>query len=56
MQTFLTPDEVAHELRLNRRTIIAWLQKGKLPGVKVGGRWRVTREDLDRFIAEGKNR
>lgn len=52
MKTVLTPDEVAKVLGLSRRTIVGWLETGKLPGIKVGNRWRVKEEDLDKFIDE----
>lgn len=46
MNALLTPDEVASRLRLSRRTVIVWLERGRLRGVKVGNRWRVREEDL----------
>ena len=52
MKTVLTPDEVAKVLGLSRRTVVGWLENGKLPGIKVGSRWRVKEEDLDKFIDE----
>lgn len=52
MKTVLTPDEVAKVLGLSRRTVVGWLESGKLPGIKVGNRWRVKEEDLDKFIDE----
>lgn len=52
MKNVLSPDEVAQVLGLSRRTVIAWLQNGKLNGIKVGNRWRVREEDLDKFIDE----
>ncbi len=52
MKKVLTPDEVAAVLSLKRRTIVQWLESGKLQGIKVGNRWRVKEEELDRFINE----
>ena len=52
MKKVLTPDEVAGALGLSRRTIVGWSECGKLSGVKLGNRWRVREEDLDRFIDE----
>ena len=52
MKTVLTPDEVAKALGLSRRTVVGWLEAGKLPGIKIGNRWRVKEEDLDKFIDE----
>jgi excisionase family DNA binding protein len=52
MKTVLTPDEVGKVLGLSRRTIVGWLESGKLSGIKVGNRWRVKEEDLDKFVDE----
>ncbi len=52
MKKVLTPDEVAGSLGLSRRTIVGWLESGKLSGIKLGNRWRVKEEDLDKFIDE----
>lgn len=52
MRNVLTPEQVAQVLGLSRRTVISWLQQGKLNGIKVGNRWRVKEEDLDKFIDE----
>ncbi|MGI6633251.1 MAG: helix-turn-helix domain-containing protein [Bacillota bacterium] len=52
MKTVLSPEQVAEVLGISRRTVVAWLQEGKLNGIKVGNRWRVREEDLDKFIDE----
>ena len=54
MPELLTLDEVAKELKLERRTILAWVQRDKLPGIKIGGVWRVARVDLDGFLSRGR--
>ena len=53
-ERFLTPEEVADMLRVSPRTVNRWLNQGKLPGVKIGSRWRIEREDFERFIQESK--
>lgn len=55
MQALLTPEEVASRLKLSKRTVIQWLQLRKLPGLKVGSRWRVREQDLDTFIQSGQD-
>lgn len=50
MDTLITPSEVAAQLKLSRRTVIVWLQSGKLKGVKVGSRWRVRQNDLEALL------
>ncbi|MHB2015936.1 MAG: helix-turn-helix domain-containing protein [Candidatus Xenobia bacterium] len=45
-EVLLTPAEAANRLRLSRRTIIAWLQRGRLGGIKVGNQWRIREDEL----------
>ncbi|HHY76723.1 MAG TPA: helix-turn-helix domain-containing protein [Firmicutes bacterium] len=52
MKRVFTPEQVAEILGLSKRTVISWLQQGKINGIKVGNRWRVREEDLDKFIDE----
>jgi len=42
----LTPREVAEELGVTVRTVQRWVADGRLPGVRVGGRVRVSRSSL----------
>jgi len=44
---YLTPEKVAKILDVNIETVYRWLNKGVLPGVKIGGLWRVRKEDID---------
>jgi excisionase family DNA binding protein len=44
---YYTPEEVAEELRVTRRTIYSWLKSGRLPGVRVGRGWRIRAQDLE---------
>lgn len=56
---WLTIPDVAARLSVNERTVRSWLQKGLLTGYKFGGwrgEWRVKPEDVERFIADSKNR
>lgn len=50
MPGLLTPEEAAKRLRLSRRTVIGWLQQGRLPGIKIGNRWRVQETDAARAV------
>lgn len=40
-ESFLTPDEVAKELRVTRQTVYMWLRSGRLAGKRFGGVWRI---------------
>ena len=46
----LTIEEVAQVLRLNPRTVRAYVQRGEIEARIIGGRWRFRRGDLDAFF------
>lgn len=46
----LTLAEAMRFLRISERTAHRWIRAGILPAVKIGGRWRVPREALERLI------
>lgn len=45
---------VAAMLKVTTRSVQSYIQSGRLKGRKISGRWRFTREDIERFI-EGDN-
>jgi excisionase family DNA binding protein len=45
-----TPEEIAVNVKVNRRTIYHWLASGKLNGMRVGSSWRITEADLLAFM------
>lgn len=51
----LTLKEVATLLKIAERTAYMMVQRGDLPGFKVGGQWRFKRADIDRWIEEQKS-
>lgn len=48
-----TVEDVAKALSTTKTTVSRWLREGRLPGVKLGGEWRVRRSDLERVMSEG---
>lgn len=48
----LTIDEVAHWLEVNPKTIYRLVQKGGIPGFKVGGRWRFNEQMLKDWMTD----
>lgn len=50
----LTVQDVAKYLNVDPKTVYRMLNKGDLPGFKVGGSWRFKKEDLDDWIAKQK--
>ncbi len=46
---YLTTGEVAQRVGVSRQTVVNWVKKGLLPGVRLGGRTLVTSVALQRF-------
>lgn len=42
--------EIEPILGVTHRTLQAYIKEGRLRGVKVGGKWKVSEENLKRFI------
>lgn len=51
-EEILTIDEVAELLHLHEMTVYRLVKQGKLPGFKVGGRWRFRREVLESWMVD----
>lgn len=50
-----TLKELAQLLEVTERTLHTYIKDGKIKGVKIGGKWKVTEENLQRFISGGSN-
>ena len=48
----MTVDEVAQYLKMKSVTIYKHAQEGKIPGFKVGSKWRFKKETIDKWIEE----
>ncbi len=47
---FLTPEQVAAILQVNVLTVYSYIKRGKLGAIRLGRSYRITADDLDRFI------
>ena len=45
--------EVANLLKVHRNTIFKALQRGRIKGIKIGGVWRISEEEVERIKQEG---
>jgi len=54
MNTAITIKDVAIILKVTEKTIYRLVQRGDLPGFKVGGSWRFLKEDIEAWIKEQK--
>lgn len=48
---WLTPAEIATDLRVSKMTIYRLLSTGELPSVRIGRSFRVARSALDTYLA-----
>ena len=49
-----TLSELEVILQVTHRTLLTYIKNGKLKGVKIGGKWRITEENLRKFL-NGEN-
>ena len=49
-ETYYTLREVAEKLRVSRRTVYRWVQAKELPAYRLGGEFRITERDLEKFL------
>lgn len=52
MQRLLDVDDLARYLKLQKQTIYNWLHQRKISGIKVGGVWRFSRKEIDKWLKE----
>lgn len=48
----LTIRDVAEMLKLTEKTAYRLVSDGEIPGFKVGGSWRFSRKELEKWVAE----
>jgi excisionase family DNA binding protein len=49
-ERLLTPAQVAERVQVAPLTVMGWLRKGNLKGVKAGRFWRIRESDLEAFL------
>jgi excisionase family DNA binding protein len=52
---FLTLREAASILKISKRTLHRMVQTRQIPGLKVGGQWRILESRLEELVQEEKN-
>ena len=50
MGEILTAKELSEYLQLTEVTIYKYVSEGKIPGMKIGSRWRFEKEKIDDLI------
>lgn len=52
----MTLQEVAEHLKVGNKTIYSLVQRGLIPGFKVGGQWRFRRKDIEVWMESQMHR
>ena len=50
MRNILTTKELAEYLKLTEVTIYKYVNEGKIPGFKIGSRWRFDKDQIDDLL------
>ena len=50
MSKILTTKELAEYLKLTEVTIYKYTSEGKIPGFKIGSRWRFDKDQIDKLL------
>lgn len=57
VEQVLTVQELAEYLKLTKVTIYKYVKEGKIPGRRVGSRWRFDRDKIDEMLRrEGESK
>ena len=52
----ITLNDVARDLKITRRTLYRWIERGKFPAIKIDGIWRVDEKDYEEFKAQARDK
>jgi len=53
-ERWLSVEEIAAHLGVNRDTIYKWLTRKKMPGHKVGRLWKFLASEVDLWVKQGR--
>ena len=54
MTTLLKVPELAEAMRVSKKTVYSWIDRGIIKGIKIGHTVRINREQLKDFLEKGK--
>jgi excisionase family DNA binding protein len=55
MKEILTARDVAAILKLNKITVYKYANEGKIPGVRIGNRWRFDRAQIEELMSGARS-
>lgn len=51
-EMYFTVEEVAERLKVSHMTVYRWIKAGNLGAYKLGGEFRITEGDVERFLED----
>ena len=54
LQDFLNSEELSRYLEVDLKSVMEWVNSGKLPGLKEGDNWKFERKAVDSWVASGE--
>jgi len=54
-QKYASPQEIADFLEVSSQTVITYINTGILEAYKFGGRYKITKEQFERFLESSKS-
>jgi excisionase family DNA binding protein len=55
-ERYFTVEEVAERLKVSHMTVYRWIKAGRLGAYKMGGEFRITERDVERFLKASRFR
>ena len=58
-ERLFTVEQIAERLQVHENTVLSWLKRGELRGIRLGGTkagWRIRASELERFLSEREGR
>lgn len=52
VEELMTAPELARYLKVDLRTVYRYLKESQIPTLRMGGRWRFRRQDIDRWLLQ----
>ena len=54
LDKWLTVNEICKYLQVSNETIYSWIEKGGMPGHRVGRRWMFKQMEVDQWVRSGQ--
>ena len=49
---YVSPRGMAERIGVTQQIVTRWIRQGKVPAIRIGGRWRISEKTVRAFIGE----